>query len=616
MTIGKKYYFAITAYTYNPDPQSVPRSSESLLHTFEAEYMSGSSGANYGDTSMAVHSAGDADGIINITVDNPAQLTGDDYEVFFDDQTYYRNENGEWIPIGPKDNSGGTDDLTGSYLSGAAVYGSTAGTIELRYDVFIVDPSTGDWADGVKLTFPPSVSIINALPCISYNNGSWIVPQVNHSDNTVFYGNDDQDGNGLFVGGEEIIINVSSFTPPFMVDYIIYDDNYGGIYVNAEGTDTITTIGYAFKTQHEWNLRNLSTQDTLLKAQTVINGYDLYTKQYVGAPVADGLSVNPDISYDAPFSIGSLKLNGEPLEINDPNADFTITDFILYGYPTATAEITLPIYGGAGGTTNIVDLQQDYQLKWTGILEDTIINGNNITITRSGGQLITLFGATNYDIAYHPLNPNPGSGEPFTVRVPFEVWNVDKNEQVNALFWDRSGDPTNNGGSVWNTDNREYLWCVNTHYNTNVIDPASTIVGDSATWNWVIYKSHFTLGDVIDITYNNPVVPGIDLYTFHSPDQVNSVKDVTNIKDYGLSQNYPNPFNPVTNIVYRIPHAGNVDLRVYDILGRQVAVLVNGYKNPGIYTVNFDAHKSASGVYIYRLMSGNFVSVKKMLLLK
>ncbi len=617
MVIGKKYYFAVTAYTYNPDPQAVPRSSESRLQTFEVEYMSGTSGANYGDTTLVQHSVGDADGTINVTVANPAQLTGNDYEVYFADQTYYRNENGEWIPIGGKNKGrqGETDDLTGSSLEGAAVYGSSAGIIELKFITDIVDIVTYDWADGVKITFPPSVSIISALPCISNNDGSWIFPLINHTDNTVFYGNNNQTANGVFAGGEEMTINVSSFTPPLAVDYIIYDDNYGGTYQNAEGTDTIHTIGYAFKTQHEWNLRNLTTLDTLLKSQTVINGYDLYSKQYVGAPVAEGLKIDPDISYDGPNTIGSLKLNGEPLEVNDQNADYTITDFTFYGFDPATAENTLNVYGGAGGTTNILDLQQDYQLKWTGILADTIINGISITITHSGGQLVTLFGASLYSLADHPLNPNPGVDEPFTIRVPFEVWNTNKNEQVNALFWDRSGNPTI-GGMVWNTENREYLWCVNTQYNNNVIDPTSTIVGDSATWNWVIYKSLFAYGDVIDIKYNNPVRPGIDLYSFHSPDQVNSVKDVPMIKDYALSHNFPNPFNPSTNIIYKIPKAGNVELKVYDILGREVAVLVNGHKNAGNYTVNFNAGRFASGVYFYRLISGNFVSVKKMLLLK
>ncbi len=85
---------------------------------------------------------------------------------------------------------------------------------------------------------------------------------------------------------------------------------------------------------------------------------------------------------------------------------------------------------------------------------------------------------------------------------------------------------------------------------------------------------------------------------------------------YELSQNYPNPFNPVTTINYSISSNGNVQLKVYDILGREVATLVNETKVPGNYKVNFNASNLASGVYFYRLQTGSFVQTKKMVLMK
>ena len=85
---------------------------------------------------------------------------------------------------------------------------------------------------------------------------------------------------------------------------------------------------------------------------------------------------------------------------------------------------------------------------------------------------------------------------------------------------------------------------------------------------------------------------------------------------YALKQNYPNPFNPSTKIEYYIPRAGNVRLIVYDITGREVAVLVNEYKNPGIYSVDFNASALSSGVYFYKIQSGEFIDIKKMVLLK
>ncbi len=85
---------------------------------------------------------------------------------------------------------------------------------------------------------------------------------------------------------------------------------------------------------------------------------------------------------------------------------------------------------------------------------------------------------------------------------------------------------------------------------------------------------------------------------------------------YSLSQNYPNPFNPTTTINFALPKSGNVSLVVYDILGREVAHLVNGEMQAGYHSVEFNANNLASGIYFYRLKAGNFVNVKKLMLLK
>jgi hypothetical protein len=85
---------------------------------------------------------------------------------------------------------------------------------------------------------------------------------------------------------------------------------------------------------------------------------------------------------------------------------------------------------------------------------------------------------------------------------------------------------------------------------------------------------------------------------------------------FNLSQNYPNPFNPTTTITYSIPKESQVNLKIYDVMGREVAVLVNGRQQAGVYEVNFNATSLASGTYFYKLTAGDFVSVKKMALLK
>ncbi|MGD8782636.1 MAG: T9SS type A sorting domain-containing protein [Ignavibacteria bacterium] len=88
------------------------------------------------------------------------------------------------------------------------------------------------------------------------------------------------------------------------------------------------------------------------------------------------------------------------------------------------------------------------------------------------------------------------------------------------------------------------------------------------------------------------------------------------ITEYSLEQNYPNPFNPTTTIKYRIPDDRNVELKVYDVLGKEVMTLVNETQQSGVYTVEFNASELASGVYIYRLRAEDYVSVKKLILIK
>ncbi|MFV1883665.1 MAG: choice-of-anchor I family protein [Balneola sp.] len=86
--------------------------------------------------------------------------------------------------------------------------------------------------------------------------------------------------------------------------------------------------------------------------------------------------------------------------------------------------------------------------------------------------------------------------------------------------------------------------------------------------------------------------------------------------DFALEQNYPNPFNPSTNINYSVPQASKVNIEVYNLMGQRVAVLVNEVKAAGTYTVTFDASSISSGVYIYRIQADNFVSTKRMTLIK
>jgi hypothetical protein len=83
-----------------------------------------------------------------------------------------------------------------------------------------------------------------------------------------------------------------------------------------------------------------------------------------------------------------------------------------------------------------------------------------------------------------------------------------------------------------------------------------------------------------------------------------------------LNQNYPNPFNPQTSIRFGLPDASNVSLKVYDLIGREVATLINERLAAGYHTVSFDGSQVATGIYFYRINAGEYRDVRKMILIK
>ncbi len=113
---------------------------------------------------------------------------------------------------------------------------------------------------------------------------------------------------------------------------------------------------------------------------------------------------------------------------------------------------------------------------------------------------------------------------------------------------------------------------------------------------------------VIDNVAHTLVLPTL---TGIAPDPASALP-----REYALGQNYPNPFNPSTVITFQIRTAGYVTLRVYDILGRVVATLVDGYRSAGTFAETFDGSRLSSGVYFYRLRAGSFAGTKKMVLSK
>ncbi len=135
--------------------------------------------------------------------------------------------------------------------------------------------------------------------------------------------------------------------------------------------------------------------------------------------------------------------------------------------------------------------------------------------------------------------------------------------------------------------------------------------------NWhslVIKDTELTAGthEFIVQFYNG----GFNVNYFEFVQTVVGIENEEQLPKYKLNQNYPNPFNPSSSIKYQIAKTGNVELTVYDTLGREVKTLVDETKTPGTYEVKFDAENLSSGVYFYHLKTGDFSEIKKMLYLK
>jgi hypothetical protein len=133
-------------------------------------------------------------------------------------------------------------------------------------------------------------------------------------------------------------------------------------------------------------------------------------------------------------------------------------------------------------------------------------------------------------------------------------------------------------------------------------------------WNGTGNGSYSGTNPTVNLNINN-VILETAIYDTIPPIGIQNLN--TGVpKSFGLHQNYPNPFNPVTKIKFDIPQFSPVSIKMYDVLGNEVAVIYNGELAPGYYEAEFNASNYASGVYFYRIDAGEFTSVKRMVLVK
>lgn len=190
--------------------------------------------------------------------------------------------------------------------------------------------------------------------------------------------------------------------------------------------------------------------------------------------------------------------------------------------------------------------------------------------------------------------------------------------------------PRNNVSNLLVSSTYFNFWQMPTVTTDTVIYVTGLTYAADTNWVPVTNQKIFTVeitGNIDSMRWSNNSIQRTKLYkfpydeftdsTYHIIDRMTSISNNKSIPvKFSLSQNYPNPFNPNTQINYIIASNGQVILKVFDILGKEVTTLVNEKQNPGSYSVNFDAANLSSGVYFYKLISGNYSDTKQMFLIK
>jgi hypothetical protein len=189
-------------------------------------------------------------------------------------------------------------------------------------------------------------------------------------------------------------------------------------------------------------------------------------------------------------------------------------------------------------------------------------------------------------------------------------------DQAYALMLDNSGNVYISGLTTLNSSTTDIL--------TARFSPSGALHW-SKTYDNGLNEDDYSFCMTLD-GFNNVITSGFVLRSAAGFNDIATIKysqvvGVTPVSSevpgsYSLSQNYPNPFNPSTNIKFDVPQASHIKISVYDIQGKETAILVNETLNPGSYNIDFDASGLPSGVYIYKLTAVNYTDTKKMILIK
>ncbi len=373
------------------------------------------------------------------------------------------------------------------------------------------------------------------------------------------------------------------------------DDTYTAYFNNDEGV-VRTTISLSFQCNMELEIaaQRFNPATDTLSARGSFNGWSDVTK--MTPSTTDPNTYEGVVNYDSFeddvifYKFAYTTASGTNWETNPPtnsnNYEHTVTATdITNGYSI------VPLRGYNNSTLETV-VNQASVIRFI-VDMNGAVDGNGVAF--SSIENVAIAGA-NPPLAW----PDGGWPDADSTKVIFMVDDgTHGDETAGDNFWTMEVD-----FPIYSPLDIEYKYGANWGLSSN--GGANDNEGGVGSNHHVTLFPEFTYGSAIDV-----------FGTFETKDVDTRVTETGEIPTvYALGQNYPNPFNPSTVIKFSIPNSGLVSLKVFNILGQEVATLVNEMKSVGVYEVSFDASSLTTGMYIYRIQSGEFTSTKKMLLIK
>lgn len=377
--------------------------------------------------------------------------------------------------------------------------------------------------------------------------------------------------------------------------------NNGEAWKTTDGGNTWTSLTGIIPNDY------FNSVDMVSPTTTFVLGYAIYKTTDGGAT---WLTITPSLP-DSPPS--KLKMLNESIGVLvGPTGFFGNTPFVfkttdggntwnsmnftfsgaskLYDFEFRTAD-DLVVVGNAGGVFHT----SDNGANWTQFnvgLSNFSFGSQVLGVTFSGPNEAIVAGAGAQIVKIQLPNVVPVELVSFTCEV--------NNPNV-KLHWVTASELNNQGFEIGRKTAESNIWQTIGH-----------LPGKGTTTNSTDY--FFNDDNLAPAVYNYRIKQIDYDGTFEYSDIITA--DLTSPTAYSLEQNYPNPFNPSTNISYSIPNSSFVTLKVYDILGNEVAALVNQTQAAGKHTVSFDAGNLSNGVYLYSIKADNFTNIKKMILMK